>query len=213
MRHGLVVEDLPDTRVWLTDVLREGFPDINVVTASTIQEAFQQLEVRCPDIALVDLGLPDGNGLDIIQHLNRTCIRTHCIVTTIFDDDHHIFPALRAGANGYILKEQSKAEMLPLLQGIVEHKPPLSPAIARKLLDFFHPSMEKTPSNLTRREEEVLVLIAKGYSSAKVAELLGLKRNTVSSYVKEIYRKLNISSRAEATLEASRRGMINPHAP
>jgi DNA-binding NarL/FixJ family response regulator len=133
------------------------------------------------------------------------------VVATIYDDDQHVFPALRAGAHGYVLKEQSREVLARLLTGIVSGEPPLSPSIARKMLRFFNPA--PTPDDeagLSPREEEVLRLIAKGYTLAAVGDLLKISRHTVAGYVKALYRKLNVTSRAEATLEAARRGIVNP---
>ena len=136
------------------------------------------------------------------------------IVTSVFDDDTHLFAALGAGASGYLLKDQSREELTAMLQRIADGQPPLSPAIARRLLGFFGPreAVTQDDTHLTGRERDVLALIAKGYTTAKVAELLDITRNTASGYVKVIYRKLNISSRAEAALEASRRGIVSPEA-
>ncbi len=134
------------------------------------------------------------------------------MVTPIFDDDRHLFGALRAGAAGYVLKDQSRNDLVEMLAGIHAGRPPLSPSIARKLLSVFQDEGADGDTNahtlLTQRKREVLTLIAKGYTVARVAEMLGITRNTAAGYVKIIYRKLNISSRAEATLEATRQGLI-----
>ena len=131
------------------------------------------------------------------------------MVTTIFEDDGHLFPALRAGAQGYVLKDLPQEQLAAMLVGIERGQPPLSPSIARRLLSFFNPpvpaaSPDENP--LTERETEVLRLIAKGFSVPKVAEQLGISRNTTAGYLKDIYRKLQVNSRAEATLAAARRG-------
>jgi DNA-binding NarL/FixJ family response regulator len=130
-------------------------------------------------------------------------------VTTIFDSDQHLFPALRAGAQGYVLKDQSRPYLVQMLQAIAGGVPPLSPSIARRLLGFFSPpAAEPTPEALTPREIEVLTLLSKGLSIAAAADVLKLSRHTVGGYVKEIYRKLGVGTRAEAALEAARRGIV-----
>lgn len=209
---GLVVEDLPEARAWLVDALEHAFPGIAVRAAADLASARRACAETIPAIALVDLGLPDGSGTDLIAELRAAERDVLTVVTTIFDDDRHLFGALRAGAEGYVLKDQSRDDLVEMLEGIHAGRPPLSPSIARKLLSVFQeePEAELVPAEavLTQREREVLTLIAKGYTVARVAEILGITRNTAAGYVKAIYRKLNISSRAEATLEATRQGLI-----
>lgn len=209
MKTCLLVEDVPEASVWLDQALRASFPDIAIAAAATLGEARAWISDHpAPDLALVDLGLPDGNGVDFIAELNYRAARTICVVASIFDDDQHIFPALRAGAQGYLLKDQGQEAITELLQGIIAGRPPLSPAVARKLLSHFRVAPELATSMLTERETEVLRLIARGFTSAEVARLLGISANTVPSYVKEIYRKLNVASRAEAALTARNLGLV-----
>lgn len=236
VRYGLIVEDLPDARDWLIAAMGEAFPGIEIETAATLAEARVRAASRLPQVALIDIGLPDGFGIDLIDELNCNHPEVLSVVTSVFDDDTHLFSALGAGASGYLLKDQSREDLTGMLQRIVEGEPPLSPAIARRLLGFFGPREsgdglraevpgmspgeaprgqrdvsfdESDGTHLTSRERDVLGLIAKGYTTAKVAEFLGITHNTASGYVKTIYRKLNISSRAEAALEASRRGIVS----
>ena len=208
MRNGLIVEDLPEARAWLTTALGDAFPGIQIATAASLADARRALTISLPEIALIDIGLPDGSGIELIDELNLKHRGVMSIVTRIFDDDTHLFSALGAGASGYLLKDQSRDELTGMLKRIVDGQPPLSPAIARRLLSFFNPREDATPVHLTAREKEVLGLIAKGFSTPKVADLLGISNNTAAGYVKSIYAKLNISSRAEAAMEASRRGLV-----
>ncbi|MCA1979079.1 MAG: response regulator transcription factor [Thiobacillus sp.] len=209
MKTCLLVEDVPEAADWLTRVLQSTFPGIAVQRAANLADARQSLAGGpAPELALVDLGLPDGNGVDFIAELGHRSPRTLCVVASIFDDDQHIFPALRAGAQGYLLKDQDQDSLVELLSGIVAGRPPLSPAVARKLLSHFRVAPEVTSPKLTERETDVLRLIAKGLTTAEVARLLGISANTVPSYVKDIYRKLNVSSRAEAALTARNLGLV-----
>lgn len=209
IQHALIVEDLPEARSWLDASLHSAFPSVITSSAPTLAAARNLIHNARYDLALVDIGLPDGSGVQLIAELANQSPDTLCVVTSVFDDDQYIFSALRAGARGYILKDQSREDLVAMLQGIVAGQPPLSPAIARRLLSFFAPHQGAPEANLTDREQEVLGLIAKGYTIARVSEILGITRNTAAGYVKIIYRKLNISSRAEATLEASRRGIVS----
>ena len=206
----LILEDLPDTRAWLFQLLRKIFPNARITAVGSIEEANEKIDVEKFELAIVDLSLPDGSGVDIIARLKQEQPECLSVVATIFDDDAHLFPALQAGAEGYLLKEQGEAQLADLLRGIVSGTPPLSPAIARRLLKYFKPSEDLAKANLTNREKEVLILIAKGMKLSEVAGALGISLNTVAGYVKTIYRKLNVSSRAEATLAATRFGLVHP---
>jgi DNA-binding NarL/FixJ family response regulator len=165
------------------------------------------------DLALVDLGLPDGSGVDVVSALREHQPDAQSVVVTIHDDDEHLFPALQAGAYGYILKEQARELITEHLQRISQGEPPLSPSIARKVLAHFaaqaKPAVDIIPHvSLTERESEVLLRVAKGFTLPEIGVQLGLSRHTIADYVKQIYRKLNVSSRAEAALEAQRLGLF-----
>ncbi|MEK6806445.1 MAG: response regulator transcription factor [Pseudomonadota bacterium] len=212
MKTALVLEDVAAASQWLTQMLAEVFPGIEVRTAATLAQARRLTRGFKPDIALVDLGLPDGSGVELIERLAREAPDCQCIVTTLFADDQHLFPALRAGARGYLLKDQPREHLQDGLRRIVAGEPPLSPAIAQRLLRVFQAGTRPNASadeKLSARETEVLTLLAKGLPLAELAEKLGITRNTSASHVKAIYRKLNISTRAEAALEAARMGLVN----
>ena len=201
--RALVVDDLAPSRDWLAQALQLAFPGIAVDRAASLREAFAFAE-PAPPLALIDLGLPDGSGVQLIERLSPA--GTLCIVATVFDDDAHLFPALRAGAQGYLLKDQPPEAIAAALAGIAQGQPPLSPSVARRLLRHFQPVREEPP--LRPREIDVLRLTAKGLTLAEVAEALQLSRHTVSGYLKDIYRKLSVTNRAEATLEAARLGLV-----
>jgi DNA-binding NarL/FixJ family response regulator len=209
---ALVVDDLPHCRSWVAQALAQAFPGIVIGMADTVEGGLRGVAAK-PPLALIDLGLPDGSGLQIIEALKRDVPDCVTVVSTVFDDDAHLFPALRAGAQGYVLKDEPIESLATMLTGIVSGQPPLSPSIARRLLRHFQP-LGSTPtgsndSELTARETEVLRLIAKGFTVPQVADTLTLTRNTVAGYLKDIYRKLRVSTRAEATLEAARRGLVH----
>lgn len=208
MKTALILDDVPDAQAWLSQALVAVFSDITLHCVGNLAEAREWLRsYTAPDLALIDLGLPDGSGVELIAELNRQSPQTLCVVASIFDDNKHIFPALRAGAQGYLLKDQPQAQIIELLKGIAEGRPPLSPSIARKMLGFFLPNPQPDHEQLSERETEVLRYIAKGMTIPETAKLLGLSPHTVSGYVKDIYRKLNVSSRAEAALSARNLGL------
>jgi DNA-binding NarL/FixJ family response regulator len=208
---ALIVEDIADVSAWLSDLLETLFSGIAVHTAANLALARSLLGSGLkPDLALVDLGLPDGSGTDIIQELTAARFPCTIVVTTLFADDEHLFPALRAGAHGYLLKDQPQERTIAALQGILRGEPPLSPAIAHRLLRIFNApaAVEQESVSLTPREREVLTLIAKGCRLPDLAARLGISRHTAADHVKNIYRKLDINTRAEATLKAVRLGFV-----
>ena len=219
MKSALIVEDLPEVRTWLGDVARTAFPDLQVTTAARRDEALTCVQRGRFDLALIDLGLPDGSGTDVVGALRRYQPTALPVVVTIYDDDDHLFPALQAGAFGYLLKEQPEETLVAQLLRMTQGEPPLSPPIARRVLAHFAGAGHRrdmlvrqieTEVSLTDRETEVLQRVAKGYTLPEIAQQFGLSRHTIADYIKQIYRKLNVSSRAEAALEAARRGLVNP---
>ena len=213
MNHILLLEDLPEIRAWLKALVMQVFPGARLTECSRVQDALTQVSTLRFDLALIDLGLPDGSGTDVVAKLRDVQPEAQSVVVTIHDDDEHLFPALQAGAYGYILKEQSRELITEQLQRISQGEPPLSPSIARKVIKYFAnqstPTANAMPAvSLTERESEVLLRVAKGYTLPEIGVQLSLSRHTIADYVKQIYRKLNVSSRAEVALEAQRLGLF-----
>jgi DNA-binding NarL/FixJ family response regulator len=214
----LVLEDLPAVRSGLVAMVLRAFPHCAVHEASTIEQGKQIAAEQRIDIALIDLGLPDGSGLEVLRAIRQHSQSACCVVSTIYDDDAHLFEALAAGADGYLLKERPESEIALALQLAYQGVPALSPSIARRVLQSFRqeraaPSAAGSPTavaaeSLTPRERAVLTAVGQGKRVIEVATELGITPNTVAGYVKDIYRKLHISSRAQAALEARRRGLV-----
>ncbi len=210
MKTALLLEDFEETRTWLACIVRAAFDEIKIFEAATLEQGRAVLKNEKIDLALIDINLPDGSGVDFVKDVMAVSPETYCVMATIFDDDEHIFPALRAGAQGYLLKEQSTSDFINALQCIIKGEPPLSPVIARKMMSYFSVvGSNDRPSKLSERETEILTLIAKGLKRIEVASLLELSPNTVAAHLKRIYNKLNVSTRAEATMEALRLGLVN----
>ena len=214
MKNILLLEDLPEIRAWLRKLVLQVFPHAQIAESARIADALALVTAVKFDLALVDLGLPDGSGVDVVTRLRDVQPECQSVVVTIHDDDEHLFPALQAGAFGYILKEQARELITEQLQRISQGEPPLSPSIARRVMAYFankaKPRVDANLINvsLTDRESEVLLRVAKGYTLPEIGVQLGLSRHTIADYEKQIYRKLNVSSRAEAALEAQRLGLF-----
>ena len=214
-RGCLIVEDRPDTRAWLEGVVADAFPDMAVATAASLRDARRLLAEHAAapafrlTLALIDLGLPDGSGVDLIGEVAEAFPDALPVVATIYDDDQHLFDSLAAGAQGYVLKKEDLETVAACLRRIDSGEPPLSPSIARRVLDRLRPqpSRPRDDAGLSPRETEVLTLLARGLSGPEAARAIGLKPQTVAGYVKVIYQKLHVSSRAEAVLAAAERGL------
>ena len=215
MTNILLLEDLPEAGAWLKVQAAQVFPGAVFFEAARVHEALSLIDTVQLDVGLIDLGLPDGSGVDVVSVLHAAQPEAQAVVVTIHDDDDHLFPALQAGAFGYLLKDQTAAVIVDQFRRMSQGEPPLSPAIARRVMAHFasRSSQRERPANvphvvLTDRENEVLLRVAKGYTLPEIAVQLNLSRHTISDYVKQIYRKLNVSSRAEAALEAQRLGLF-----
>ncbi len=215
MKTILLLEDLPEIRTWLKSLVLQVFPGSQISESARVHDAIELVSAIKFDLALCDLGLPDGTGVDVIEKLREAQPDCQSVVVTIHEDDDHLFPALQAGAFGYILKEQARELITEQLQRISQGEPPLSPSIARRVMKYFanQAKQQREPDllphvQLTERESEVLLRVAKGFTLPEIGVQLGLSRHTIADYVKQIYRKLNVSSRAEAALEAQRLGLF-----
>jgi DNA-binding NarL/FixJ family response regulator len=217
MKQILLLEDLPEIRAWLKTLALQVFPGAQISESARIHDALELVNAVRFDVALVDLGLPDGSGVEVVQALREKQPDVQSVVVTIHDDDEHLFPALQAGAFGYLLKEQSREQLSEQLHRISQGEPPLSPSIARRVIQYFTAQARQQPIQpdtvtphvqLTDRENEVLLRVAKGFTLPEIGLQLNLSRHTIADYVKQIYRKLNVSSRAEAALEAQRLGLF-----
>ena len=215
MKNILLLEDLPEIRAWLKVLINQVVPACPDLRSGARARRARRSSAPCKfDLALIDLGLPDGSGVDVVAALREQQPEAQSVVVTIHDDDEHLFPALQAGAFGYVLKEQARELIAEQLNRMSQGEPPLSPSIARRVIAYFaaqaKPQAKDTIPHvpLTDRENEVLLRVAKGFTLPEIGVQLNLSRHTIADYVKQIYRKLNVSSRAEAALEAQRLGLF-----
>lgn len=184
-------------------------PDIEVVA-----EAANGLEVLAkvarfrPDVVLLDLVMPAMDGLDTIRSLARERPGTRVLVLTGFEGDEKVFPAIRAGADGYLLKQSGPEEVVRAIRQVYRGQCPLHPTIARKVLSEISSPNSVPAEHLTRREIDVLRLLTEGHSNQEIAARLVLSEATVSGYVSSILDKLNLTSRTQAALYALRAGLV-----
>lgn len=213
----LIVEDNTATRERIERAITQE-NRFNVIAAvGSYQEAVDIIQVTPPDILLTDLDLPDGNGIDLIKMLRLPNDKQQlAIVISIFGDGIHVIDALKAGASGYLLKDDNFIEINDAITQMVNGGSPMSPSIARHLLTELnftpvkpnHATDGQNEGVLSKREHEVLILISKGYSTKEIAKMLGLSYHTVKEYVSNIYKKLAVNNRMQAVNEATIQGII-----
>lgn len=207
----LILEDIRQSREFLAAIVARILNTPEIIKEATLRGAEHACGRYQFDLALVDLSLPDGDGTTLLRKLTAEQPDCICVVTTVMATDSTIVGALAAGAQGYLLKSDPEPLLEHHLRLLMDGVPPLSPQIARRIMQHFQltgPTHE-SPSNLTKRETEVLRLIARGLRVSEVAEAFGLAESTVITHIKAIYRKLEISNRAEAALHATRLGLLS----
>ncbi len=213
----LLVEDDEPTRGRLARAV-DTHAQLQVSAAvGTCAAARQAIAAAVPDVSLVDLGLPDGSGVDLIREIHAACPESEIMVVTVFADEAHVVAALEAGASGYLLKDGSAEYIADSIMQMLAGGSPISTSIARYLLRRFRDTPDAAPDGkrgendaprLTARESDVLELVAKGFSYSEIGAALGMSVHTVTSHIKHIYRKLAVRSRGEAVFEASQLGLI-----
>jgi len=207
-----IVEDLREIREGLA-LLIGGTPGLRCAgTFPTMEEALARLRPAAsdlPDVALVDLGLPGMDGIEGIRVLRERHPGLVLLVLTVYEDDRRILDALCAGANGYLLKKTPPARLLDALHEAAAGGAPMSPEIARRVVDLFRRFRPAPPSDcdLTPHELRLLKLLVEGHQYKTAAAELGVTVSTVSFHVQQIYRKLQVHSKSEAVAKALREGL------
>ncbi len=217
-----VVEDESHIQEFLCAAIRADSRLALAGVAATLAEARDWLNDgrRRTDVLLVDLGLPDGSGLELIAGCSALRPEVECMVLSIFGDAENIFAALQAGANGYLLKSSAAVQIVEHILALMAGGSPLSPAVARLVLarTSGQPALQGAPQplspteRLSTREIGVLRLITVGYSYTEIASQMFVSPHTVNAHIRNIYRKLQVSSRSEASHVAQRAGLL-PKAP
>jgi DNA-binding NarL/FixJ family response regulator len=205
-----VVEDDGPTRARLVRAVEADERLSLAGAAGTARDGIEGLRLEAPDVLLVDLGLPDRSGMDVIRAARQLSADTQAMVVTVFGDEKTVVGAIEAGARGYLLKDGSEAEIADAILELHAGGSPISPQIARHLLRRFQEpqSLPQDGPRLSEREREILDGVVRGFTFSELASALGISRHTVTTHVRHIYRKLEVRSRAEAVYEALSLGLV-----
>ncbi|MEX0451632.1 response regulator transcription factor [Spiribacter sp. 218] len=223
MKRALIVDPDPSEQRRLGRILVGLYPQLDVDVADCLKVAYGMIRRMMPGMLITDLYLPDGSGLELLAHIRTHHPTAPRVIITRHDDEPHLLAALRHGLDGYILKDHGDKGIRSLFERIGRGEPALSPEVMRQILRRLEGDAQtrmqpatsdngvfnRTANNLTRRETDVLALLCKGYDRHQVAETLDIKPSTVAGHIKSIYLKLDVSTRAEATLAAVRMGLVN----
>jgi DNA-binding NarL/FixJ family response regulator len=215
-----LVEDDQGTLKRMAEIVRSQSELSLDGMAETYTEASAWLKTHELDVLLTDLGLPDGNGKQLIEQTRKQHPNAEIMVISRFGDENSVVEAIKAGASGYLLKDEAEKDITDAIHQLLQGGSPISPAIARYILDFFK-NDEMVSSNavesqngetlLTPKEKIVLQYISRGYSNKEIASSLEISPHTVASHIKRIYRKLEVNSRNEAVFEGWRMGELSMH--
>jgi DNA-binding NarL/FixJ family response regulator len=212
-----ILEDDPRLRARLVVLADKAGGFCVVAEAGSVATGMAALEnlADLPDLCLIDLGMPDGSGLDIVRAIKARC-EAKVLIFTVFGDQNSVISALEAGADGFVLKDSKDSELLAAMQAALEGGAPISAAAAAHLLRRLRtadlvPTQNKETQNfgLTKRELETLEMLARGFPQREVAGIMGVSHHTIGAHVKSIYSKMAVNSRSEAVFEAVQNGLID----
>ncbi|MGH3949364.1 MAG: response regulator [Pseudonocardiaceae bacterium] len=206
----LIADDHPEFRAGLEALLRTAPHVITVGVAATGAEAVALARDLQPDLVLMDLQMPDVNGIEATRRIVTTSPHIRVLVLTMFDDDDSVFAAVRAGARGYLLKGAGREELLRAVRAVTSGEAIFGPRIAQHIVNYFsanEPRSAEPFPELSDREREVLTLIAKGRSNSEINRQLCLSPSTVRNYITNIFSKLQVADRAQAIVAAREAGI------
>lgn len=198
-----IVEDNAGIGEELAQIIAEA-PDCScVVICRNLQTALKKIPPLQPDVVIMDINLPDGSGIEATERLKRLLPATQFLMFTIYEDHDQIIKSLEAGASGYLLKRTAPEDLLRAIRDIKTGGVPMTPEVARKVIQTFQrrPTKSNSPETLTPREEEILQLLSQGMLSKEIARQLSISIETVNSHLKHIYGKLHVRTRTEAVIK------------
>lgn len=197
-----IVEDNNDIRKGLMMIINNTEDIECSQTFSSAEEAIKILPLNCSDVVLMDIDLPEMNGIECIKILKEKCTQTQFMMLTVFEDDAKIFQSLKAGASGYMLKKTSSIQLVEAIKDLANGGSPMNAQIARRVVASFQKVEEKkalkNAEELTKREIELLELLSKGFRYKEIAEKLFISADTVRTHIRNIYLKLHVNSKIEA---------------
>lgn len=201
-----IVEDDPEIREYVKSFLRIQESMLLLHDAGSVEEFMAALDPTFPpDILVLDIGLPGMSGLSAISYIKDKIPTTDIIMFTVHNDAHRIFEALTAGASGYLLKNTPLPQIKDALEQCYKGGAPMSPQIARQVIDFFNPRKKQVKENvLTQREHEIVIALVEGLSYKMIADRLKISIETVRHHIKNIYRKLQVNSKSEVVSKSLR---------
>lgn len=196
-----IVEDDTTIRETLRSlfIFEEGMEPFTV--HSTAEDALLRLGETCPDVIIMDINLPGASGIDCVRQMSQRCIATQYLMYTVHDDDHRVFEALKAGANGYILKSSTPDEILAAVRELHIGGSPMSAHVARRVVAHLRPTGTANTiagSGLSEREQQVLALLAEGLLYKEIGDRLGITVGTIKQHIHRMYDKLHVQNRTEA---------------
>jgi len=167
---------------------------------STAEDAMLRLGENCPDVVIMDINLPGASGIDCVRQMSHRCVKAQFLMYTVHDDDHRVFEALKAGANGYILKSSTPDEILAAVRELHEGGSPMSAHVARRVVAHLRPRQGTavTDAGLTEREQQILALLAEGLLYKEISDNLGIAVGTIKQHIHRMYEKLHVQNRTEA---------------
>ncbi len=205
-KRVLIIEDDPEIRHSFQVIVNSSQNFVVVSTYNNCEAAIKHLQSDKPEIVLMDIGLPGGmNGIQGTKIIKEKSPTTEIVMVSVYEDSELVFEALKSGASGYITKSANYQELLAALEEIVRGGAPMSSKIARMVIDNFHVNLN---SPLTRRETEILSLIAEGKTYTQISEELFISKETSKTHIKNIYSKLQVKCKSEAIAKANLERLI-----
>lgn len=197
MQNVLIVESIMAIRPWLEVVLKETLGDgLHISRYPTCLQAQSIIQTSCVDLALLDISLPNSQGLDLVRNIRQRCPDAYIVATVLLDHEEPILQAIRAGVHGYLRKDDPANVFTQELLSIIRDDPPIFPDLARRILQYCSSTEELTTHTIPAldfKERETLILIAKGFNKNEAAELLGFTYNRVTHFIRNVYRKLALT--------------------